>query len=112
MYEYKNEMNFSNPTITEDLFKNNIDYELMNYYLKPFHTYPKLTEGLKISNPFLEDKQKTPSFNLFKHKSGKWKYKDFSTKDFGDVIDLVKKLFKMNFKEAKSKIIEDISFWI
>lgn len=91
-----------------ELFQDDRDFEIMNYYLKPYHVHRKLRQGMLIQNPFVKERQKTPSFNIYKHKSGKWKYNDFATGEFGDVYDLVKRLFKLSFKEAKLKIMEEM----
>ncbi|AUP81222.1 toprim domain-containing protein [Flavivirga eckloniae] len=83
-------------------------YELMNYYLKPY-TNGDLKKGNHISNPLLEKKQKTPSFNIYDDPLGIWKYKDFATGDSGDVFDLVMKLKKCSFKEALVIINNDFA---
>ncbi len=80
---------------------------IFNYYLKDYHDHLLLTPGLKISNPLLGEPQKTPSFNIFQLRKGKWKYKDFATNDRGDICDLLQALFKISFKQAKHKIHED-----
>ncbi|TRT87758.1 MAG: hypothetical protein EWV82_03735 [Microcystis aeruginosa Ma_AC_P_19900807_S299] len=93
--------------LLEKLFDDDTDYYVMNFYLKKYHNSPVLKQGVHISNPFLGEKQKTPSFNLFKYKKEKWKYKDFATNETGDVYDLIQKLFSIDFIAAKSKIKED-----
>lgn len=81
---------------------------IFNYYLKDYHDFLVIKPGEKISNPFLSESQATPSFNIFKQKSGKWKYYDFATDHLGDVYDLVQRLFNLSFREAKYKIIRDM----
>ena len=84
------------------------EYELLNYYLKPYHQNGKLKQGQNISNPFLAEKQKTPSFNIYPVSSGNhWRYKDFATSDEGDIFDLVMKLKHCDFKDALSVINQD-----
>ena len=65
----------------------------------------RFVPGKHISNPFLTEKQKTPSFNIyFSHHSREWRFKDFATGDDGSCFDLVMKLFNLNFTEALQKI--------
>jgi hypothetical protein len=84
------------------------DLLAFNFYLKDYHHRGFLNQGMMISNPFLSTRQSTPSFNLYKSRSGKWKYKDFATADKGDVYDLVKNLFKLRYGEARQKIRTDL----
>lgn len=85
-------------------------YDILNYYLQPYHNHGKLTQGQNISNPFLGQKQDTPSFNIYcKLPEHEWMYKDFATEDKGSCIDLVMKLFNLPFKEALHKIVEDFN---
>lgn len=37
-------------------------YDLLNHYLKPYHTNGLLRQGQLISNPFLSEKQKNTIF--------------------------------------------------
>lgn len=82
-------------------------YELLNYYLKPFHNYGNLKEGQHISNPFISEKQKTPSFNIYHSALGLWRYKDFATRDDGDVFELIMRLRSCEFYEALETINQD-----
>lgn len=86
-------------------------YKILAFYLAPFHNEPKLMQGYNISNPFLSEKQKTPSFNIFCDQKGghEWKFKDFATGDQGSCFDLVMKLFNLDFIEAKERICEDFN---
>jgi hypothetical protein len=86
-------------------------YKILAFYLAPFHKEPKLIQGHNISNPFLPEKQKTPSFNIFCDLNGghEWKFKDFATTDQGSCFDLVMKLFNLDFIEAKARICEDFN---
>jgi len=81
--------------------------DLLNYYLKPFHSKNDLKQGEHISNPFLNEVQKTPSFNIYHGALGLWRYKDFATGDDGDVFDLIMQLKSCDFKEALSLINQD-----
>lgn len=83
-------------------------YDILNHYLQPYHNTGRLITGKNISNPFLAEKQKTPSFNIFcalpQHE---WRYKDFATGDEGSCFDLVMKLFNVSFSEALEIISRD-----
>ena len=86
-------------------------YTILAFYLAPCHNEPKLIQGHNISNPFLSEKQKTPSFNIFCDQKGghEWKFKDFATDDSGSAFDLVMKLFNLDFIGAKGKICKDFN---
>lgn len=85
------------------------DKSLFDYYLKPYHQHPTLRQGQNISNPFLNYKQETPSFNIFNCKgTTHWRYFDFATGDSGDVFDLIMNLKKIDFKECLELINTDL----
>jgi len=85
-------------------------YSILNFYLLPFHNESKLIKGKNICNPFLAEKQKTPSFNIYcSMNNHEWRYKDFATGDEGDCIDLVMKLNDLTFVDALEKIRNDFS---
>ena len=107
MYEFVDDNSMFKGITKNELFDNEKDFQVMSYYLKPYHNYQALKPGVLIQNPFIKVKQNTPSFNIYKHRSGKWKYNDFATNDFGDVYDLVKRLFGLSFFQAKAKIRDD-----
>ncbi len=83
-------------------------YDILNHYLQPYHNTGRLITGKNISNPFLAEKQKTPSFNIFcalpQHE---WRYKDFATGDEGSCFDFVMKIFNVSFPEALEIINRD-----
>ncbi len=94
----------------ENILKQKDTYELLNYYLQPYHNRGLLKQGRHISNPFLSEKQKTPSFNIYKNASGDWRYKDFAIPDCeGTVFDLVMKLNGCSFSEALQRINLDFN---
>jgi KaiC/GvpD/RAD55 family RecA-like ATPase len=69
--------------------------------------------GKNISNPFLNKKQDTPSFNIHcALPSHEWRYKDFATGDDGSCFDLVMKLFNLTFIEALDRINADLNLMI
>ena len=93
---------------TESILRNH-SYVVFNFYLKAFNQNRPLKQGKHISNPFLRERQKTPSFNIYYAKSNNtYRYKDFATGDQGNCIELVKQLFKLSFKDALSKIKSDL----
>jgi hypothetical protein len=85
-------------------------YDILNRYLQPYHKDGRLLQGKNISNPFLPQKQETPSFNVFcAFPQHDWRYKDFATGDEGSCFDLVMKLHNLDFAEALHKIDDDFS---
>lgn len=84
-------------------------YDILNFYLKPFHNYQGLRKGQNISNPFLSERQKTPSFNIYNNGKFDWHFNDFATGDKGSCFDLVMKLFGLTFQEAMEKISADMN---
>lgn len=85
-------------------------YDIIDYYLKNYHNYDRLQQGKNISNPFIADKQETPSFNIHcALPSHEWRYKDFATGDEGSCFDLVMNLFKLSFPDALLKINNDFN---
>lgn len=84
--------------------------EILNHYLSPFnHSGHRLIPGKHISNPFLAEKQKTPSFNIYyAHASREWRFKDFATGDDGSCFDLVMRLLNLSFPEALQQINADM----
>lgn len=94
----------------ENILRQRDSHELLNYYLKPYHNLGSLKQGKHISNPFLAEKQKTPSFNIYKSTNGLWRYKDFADPNCdGDVFELIMKLKGCSFKEALQHINSDFS---
>ena len=88
-------------------------YDILNHYLLPYHNENKLIGGKNISNPFLADKQDTPSFNIFPAMgTGEWRYNDFATDDSGSCFDLVMKLKNLSFPEALAAINEDMNLFL
>lgn len=102
-------MNFSK----EDLLAKVSSYDILDYYLKPYHNSGRLLAAKNISNPFQAEKQETPSFNIFPTMgTGEWRYKDFATGDDGSCFDLVMKLFNLSFVEALEKINSDFTLML
>ena len=88
-------------------------YDILNHYLLPYHKENRLIAAKNISNPFLPEKQDTPSFNIFPTMgSGEWKYNDFATGDSGSCFDLVMKLKNLSFPEALAAINTDMNLFL
>jgi KaiC/GvpD/RAD55 family RecA-like ATPase len=84
-------------------------YHILNHYLQPYNNNMRLIAGKNISNPFLPNKQNTPSFNIFPGlPDHEWRYKDFATGDEGSCFDLVMKLKNLSFPEALETINHDL----
>jgi hypothetical protein len=97
----------------EDILAKVNSYDILNHYLLPYHKENKLLAARNISNPFLPEKQNTPSFNIFPAMgSGEWRYKDFATGDDGSCFDLVMKLFNLSFPDALAKINSDLTLML
>lgn len=90
------------------------DYQIMNYFLYPFHSKGRpLKQGEHITNPIVLKQdgvmQKTPSFNLVRFK-GMWFFKDFAESWCqGDAFKLVMYLFGVDFTSALNIINEQMS---
>lgn len=97
----------------EDILAKVNSYDILNHYLLPYHKENKLLAARNISNPFLPEKQNTPSFNIFPAMgSGEWRYKDFATGDDGSCFDFVMKLFNLSFPQALAKINADLTLML
>lgn len=97
----------------ENILAKVTSYDILNHYLLPYHKEQKLLAARNISNPFLSEKQDTPSFNIFPTMgSGEWRYKDFATGDDGSCFDLVMKLNNLTFPEALNSIDTDMNLFL
>lgn len=84
-------------------------YDILNHYLEPYNKNERLIQGKNFSNPFLSEKQKTPSFNIFcSRPNHEWRYNDFATGDEGSCFDCVMKLYNLTFDQALQKINDDL----
>ena len=92
----------------ENILQHISTYELFEHYLKPYHGFSRLVKGKNFQNPFRE-KQKTPSFNVYKHlMTGEWLFKDFAhSEDQGSIFDLIMRLHRCDFSEALQIINQD-----
>ena len=97
----------------EDILAKVNSYDILNHYLLPYHKENKLLAARNISNPFLPEKQNTPSFNIFPAKgTGEWRYNDFATGDSGSCFDIVMKLRNLSFPEALNTINVDMNLFL
>ena len=83
------------------------DYQILQHYLSPYHNKGELKPGVNIQNPFILDKQSTPSFGIGKGVEGDYIYKDFATGHQGTAVNLVMDLFGLNFMQAIQRIERD-----
>jgi 5S rRNA maturation endonuclease (ribonuclease M5) len=85
-------------------------YWVFQYYLS---LPEKLTgQEIKIRSIF-NPTERTPSFTLYVDKRiQQYRFKDFSTGATGSKIDLVQKMFNLNFTQAVNKIIEDYNEYV
>ena len=77
------------------------DRQLLDYY---FPTY-KLNSA--ISSPFRRDRK--PSFSFYVNGDGRIGYKDFSTGESGDVLNLIQKLKGLTFRQTLETINRDFN---
>lgn len=74
--------------------------EIYQHYLGRYYPYGIVKPGKNISNPFLTEKQETPSFNIFKGEERGFIFKDHATGDLGDVITLVQRMERVERSKA------------
>jgi hypothetical protein len=80
------------------------DAWIFKYYLKLHTELTGQSEKIKsIFNP----KDNDPSMYVFVNRDGRYRYKCFSTGIGGSSIDLVMRLFELDYKDAVAKIIND-----
>lgn len=66
---------------------------------------------VKIKSLF-NPKERTPSMCIYVHKSGEYKFKDFSTGKGGSAVDLVKELESVSYYNACQMIIEQYNDYV
>jgi hypothetical protein len=97
----------------ETILSRTDSYQILNHYLRPYvpkHRWP-LRKGAAISNPLIDRKQQTPSFNIYQGEDGQWYFKDFSSSSQmqGSCFDLVMRLFGLEFPQALERISGDFN---
>lgn len=64
--------------------------------------------GHNFQNPFLTEKQETPSFNVYSARgTGEWRFRDFATADQGSCLDLVMKLRGLDVSDALAHLAHE-----
>ena len=86
----------------EEINKHITQEEIFSYYLGD-----SISSNKKFCSPLRNDS--VPSFSLFYHRDGEGilMFYDFATKDCGDYVVFVRKLFDLEFKDALRKIVFD-----
>lgn len=90
---------------TEKILLNSL--RVYEHFLAAHYSLGKVMPGINISNPFLSNKQQTPSFNVYKGFDGSYMFNDFATGDQGSVFKFVMKMKKTSYQNAV-KIINQI----
>ena len=98
-----NSIAFDEQLTKESILKCVSQEDIFRYYLNE-----DITEVTKISSPFRNDR--VPSFSIYYHrdKRNTLMFYDFATKDCGDFIVLVMKMFGLNYPQALGKIAYDL----
>lgn len=96
-------------TFDERLTKDSILKLVSQEDIFRFYLNEDITEITKISSPFRNDR--VPSFSIYYHRDKRnvLMFHDFATKDCGDFVVLVMKMFGLNYKEALGKIAYDMN---
>ena len=80
------------------------DTWIFEYYLN----LPERLHGQTIKIHSVFKQEKTPSMCLYADRNtNAYRFKDFSSGYYGSAIDMVEKLFNMQFKDAAQKILND-----
>lgn len=73
-------------------------------------TGEKFNKENKIRSPF-SSTDKNPSFGIFPNSNtGKWCFKDFSTGEFGDSIDFIRRYKNMSYKQAREYLGLEVEY--
>jgi len=82
---------------------------IFEFYLElPERLFGQDLQVKSIFNP----SERTPSMFIYFSPTGQYKFKDFSSGTQGSGIDLVQKIFKLNYSQALFRIIEDYNKYI
>tara|TARA_R110000782_G_scaffold50974_1_gene110110 strand:+ start:2065 stop:2988 length:924 start_codon:yes stop_codon:yes gene_type:complete len=83
---------------------------VFQYYLNL--SAPLTGQDIKLTSVF-NPNEKTPSFCIYVDKKiNQYKFKDFSTGNNGNKVDLVKMLFNIKYPEAARKIVKDYNLHV
>lgn len=84
-------------------------YGIFARYLAAHYPGGRVEAGRNISNPFLTERQSTPSFNIYETGSG-WRYKDFARPtDEGDCFDYTARLYGLDVRRDFPKVLRRIA---
>ncbi|MEM7039138.1 MAG: toprim domain-containing protein, partial [Bacteroidota bacterium] len=85
--------------------------EIFEFYLRQARPNIQLRPGKNFQNPFLGREQRTPSFNIYKTRTGDWRFKDFSSssENKGDCFEFVMQMYGEGFPDALERIAQDFS---
>jgi hypothetical protein len=80
------------------------DNWIFEYYLN----LPERLHGQTVKIHSVFKNEKTPSMCLYADSAtSKYKFKDFSSGNYGSAIDLVQTIFNLDFKDAAQRILDD-----
>lgn len=96
-------------TFDERLTKDSILKLVSQEDIFRFYLNEDIREITKINSPFRDDK--VPSFSIYYHRDKRdvLMFHDFATKDCGDFIVLVMKMFGLSYQQALGKIAYDMN---
>ena len=102
-------INLNSFIYNEKITKDDIIERISQEEIYSFYIGEPIVSGTKINSPLREDN--VPSFVIYYHSKqpNTLMYYDFATKDTGDCITFVCKLFNVNYKEALLKIAYDFN---
>jgi len=91
--------------------ENNITFDKIlsiidDYYIYCYYLDKEVKINKPISSPLRKDKH--PSWSLYRSKNGILKYRDFATGESGNIINLVQKLYELNYGQALKKVWQDV----
>jgi len=102
-------INLNSFIYNEHITKEDIIERVSQEEIYSFYIGEPIVSGVKLNSPLREDN--VPSFAIYYHKSklDTLMYYDFATKESGDCISFVCRLFSLNYKEAIFKIAYDFN---
>lgn len=102
-------INLNSFIYNEKITKDDIIERISQEEIYSFYIGEPIYSGIKLNSPLREDN--VPSFVIYYHSKqpNTLMYYDFATKDTGDCITFVCKLFNVNYKEALLKIAYDFN---
>ena len=106
------EINLNSFVYNEQITKDDILNVISQEEIYSFYTGEEITSGVKINSPLRNDN--VPSFAFYYHKNenNALMFYDFATKESGDCIIFVRKLFGLGYKDTLFKITYDFKLSI